>query len=84
METLQWFPPFLHFCDFLFSSLEDEILPKRDGRMDGWMDGWMDCGFTSFSTVFQSYQDNGGMIMKGCMQWNPVYDRKDLRRTRDR
>ena len=31
------------------------------------MDGWMACNFTSFST-FQSYQDNGQMIMKGCVQ----------------
>ena len=36
-------------------------------------DGWMICDFTSFSTVFQSYQDDGRMIMKGCVQWNPVY-----------
>ena len=38
------------------------------------MDGWMTCEFTFFSTVFQSYQDVGQMIMKGCVQWNPVYD----------
>ena len=37
------------------------------------MDGWMICDFTSFSTVLQSYQDDGRMIMKGCVQWNPVY-----------
>ena len=43
------------------------------------MDAWVTCDFTSFSTVFQSYQDDGRMIMKGCVQWNPVYDRKDLR-----
>ena len=36
-------------------------------------DGWMTCEFTSFSTVFQSYQDDEWMIMKGCVQWNPVY-----------
>ena len=30
----------------------------------------MMCDFTSFSTVFQSYQDDGRMIMKGCVQWN--------------
>ena len=29
------------------------------------MDGWMSCGFTSFSTVFQSYQDDGRVNMKG-------------------
>ena len=34
------------------------------------MDGWMICDFTSFSTVFQSYQDDGRMIMEGYVQWN--------------
>ena len=38
-----------------------------------WMDGWMICDFTSFLTVFQSYQDDVRMIMKGCVQWNSVY-----------
>ena len=33
----------------------------------------MTCDFTSFSTVLQSYQDDGQLIMKGCEQWNPVY-----------
>ena len=38
-------------------------------------DGWMTCDFTSFSTVFHSYQDDGQMILKGCVSrhWNPVY-----------
>ena len=40
-------------------------------------DGWMTCDFMSISTVFQSYQDDGQVIMKGCVQWNPVYVRKD-------
>ena len=31
------------------------------------MVGWMTCNFMSFSTVFQSYQDDGQMIMKGCI-----------------
>ena len=35
-----------------------------------WMDGWMTCYFTSFSTVFQSYQGDGRLIMKGCVQWS--------------
>ena len=35
-------------------------------------DGWMTCDFTSFLTVFQSYQDDFWMIMKGCVQWNSV------------
>ena len=38
--------------------------------IDVWMDGWMICEFTSFSTVFQSYQDDGQTIMKSCVQWN--------------
>ena len=29
-------------------------------------------------TLFQSYQDNGWVIMKFCVQQNPVYDRKGL------
>ena len=28
----------------------------------------MTCDFTSLSTVFQSYQDNVRLIMKGCVQ----------------
>ena len=42
------------------------------------MNGWMTCNFMSFSTVFRSYQGNGRMIMKGCMQWNPVSVEKIL------
>ena len=36
------------------------------------MDEWMTCDLTSFLTVFQSYQDDVRMIMKGCVQWNSV------------
>ena len=32
-----------------------------------WMD---DMRFYVLSTVFQSYQDDGSLIMKGCFQWN--------------
>ena len=39
---------------------------RRFGRFK--MDGWMTCDFMSFSTVFQSYQDDGRLIMKGCVQ----------------
>ena len=31
------------------------------------MDGWMTCDFTSFSSVFQSYQDDERLIMKSCV-----------------
>ena len=48
----------------------------------------MTSDFTSFSRVFYSYQDNGWMIMKGCVQLSPVYGREDFAlsraQTRDR
>ena len=37
--------------------------------------GWID---ESFLTVFQSYEENVRVIMKGCMQWNLVYSWKDF------
>ena len=37
------------------------------------MDGWMTWDFRSFLTIFQSYQDDGRLIMKGCVQWNYAY-----------
>ena len=46
------------------SCSEDRI--SSDGRSSRTRDD-----FTSFSTVFQSYQDHRRMIMKGCVQWNP-------------
>ena len=58
------------------------------GLNHGWMNGWMTCDFTSFSTVFQSYQNKERLIMKGRVQWNPVYGGEDFTssgaRTRDR
>ena len=42
-------------------------------RKEGMDDGWMTSDFTSFSTVFRSYQDDERMIMKGCVQWNSIY-----------
>ena len=37
----------------------------------GWKDAWMTCNFTSSSTVFQSYQGEGQMIMEGCVHGTP-------------
>ena len=41
-------------------------------HFDKWME---DLRFYVFSTVFQSYmyQDDGLMIIIGCVRWNPVY-----------
>ena len=32
------------------------------------MDGWLTCAFVSVSTVSQSYQDDGQVVMKNCVQ----------------
>ena len=48
------------------------------------LDGWMTCDFTSFLTVFKSYQDDVWMIMKGCVQWNSVYGWEDFTSSEDR
>ena len=37
-----------------------------------------DLRFYVYSTVFQSFQDDGWVIMKDCEQWNPVCNSKDL------
>ena len=42
------------------------------------IDEWMTCDLTSFSTVFQSYWDDGWMIMKGCEQRIPITIEKRL------
>ena len=52
-----------------------KVYPFSLSRM---MDGWIVCDFTSFSAVFQSYQDYERSIMKGCVQWNPIYSSEDL------
>ena len=36
------------------------------------MEGWMTCNSSSFLTVFQSYQDDVRVIMKGYAQWSLV------------
>ena len=56
---------------YVFSNSISVISGQWEGENE--IDGWMACDFTSFSTVFQSYQDDDWMIMKGCVQWNSVY-----------
>ena len=51
---------------------EDHILIDKTCNIE---DGWMTCDFTSFSIdkVFQSFQDDERLVMKGCVQWSSVY-----------
>ena len=61
----------------LIHSPHDENFRKSHncyGFIDGWMDEWMTCDFTSCLTVFQLYPGDKFVTMKGCVQWNPVYD----------
>ena len=46
-----------------------------------WLD---DLRFNVLLTVFQSYQDDVWMIMKGCVQWNSVYGWEDFTSSEDR
>ena len=47
-----------------FMSKDTRIIHHKD------KDRQITSGFMSFPTVSQSYQDDGQMIMKGCVQWN--------------
>ena len=53
--------------------MENSVDPDQTAPCIAVRSWTMTCDFTSFSTVFQSYQDDGQMIMKGCVQWNPTY-----------
>ena len=39
------------------------------------VNGWRTCDVMSFQQF--PYQDDRNVTMKGCVQWNPVYDRND-------
>ena len=41
--------------------------------------GWMTCNCNALLKVFQSYQDDGWVIIKGCVQWNLFYGWTDFR-----
>ena len=53
-------------------------LKKKCVKMDGWL-----VIFRPFLIVFQSYQDNIWMIMKGCVQCNSIYGWEDLTSSED-
>ena len=62
-----------------------EEIEDRDWMLKGITGyGWMDyLRFYIFFTIFQSYQDDEWLVMKGCMQKNSVYGQKDLCLQRD-
>ena len=53
--------------------LELGLIQTNSLSCDWTIGEWMTCYFTSFSIVFQSYQDDWRLIMNGCVQWNSVY-----------
>ena len=61
-----------------FAVIDDERVKEKLKRQteDGWTDGWMDGRLVIYVplTVFQSYQDDLWVIMKGCVRQNRVYD----------
>ena len=69
-KKIYWFQTKSYF-EIYWSDLSDLSHVAAKLFLFCMVDGWMTCDFTSFSTVFQSYQDDGQMIMKGCVQWNP-------------
>ena len=78
---------FLHLILYQFtlkaSKLFTKLLVSKHEVRD-LLDGWMTCDFTSFSTVFQLYQDDGRLIMIGCVHWSSVYGREDFASSGDR
>ena len=55
----------------------DQCVLAMAKLMVRYMNGWIICDFTSFSSVFEPHQDDGWVIIRDCVQWNPVYDLKD-------
>ena len=73
--SLYWF-----YTELFPIRTETEQTDWTDERMDG----WMTCDFKSFLTVFQPYQDDIWMIMKGCVQWNSTDGWEDFTLSEDR
>ena len=48
----------------------DSVYLSEEIRMDEWMDHLQ---FLSFSTVIQSNQDHKKLMIKGCVQQNPIF-----------
>ena len=58
------------------SNLRPGGIAHRYSSQLRYTDGWVTCDFMSFQTVFQLYRDNGQILMKGFVQWNPIYEQK--------
>ena len=69
-----WVSQFLGYIELLWF-IELQIRLSFEDNYE--MDGWMICDFTSFLSVFQSYQGHGRIILNGCVQWNLIYSWED-------
>ena len=63
--------------DPAFMNVLDINTPAAQSKY-GWID-WIDWQYYANLTVFQSYRDDCWVIIKGCVQWNPVYGWKGFR-----
>ena len=53
-------------------SLIVHVIHLNRTEVHRWMDGWIVIlRVFFFSSVFQSYQEDGREIMKSCVQWSP-------------
>ena len=59
-------------------TLRRSVLTANPGMVVLRNDDQKICDLTLLLQVFQSHQGHDKVIMKGCVQWNPVYDCKDF------
>ena len=69
-----------------FSFLSPSLWETARYRLKYWLKGPLSPNQPTnvLSIVFQLCQDNERMIMKGCVQWNPVYGAKEFASSEDR
>ena len=75
--SMLFFPKF-HWDRFFFFSSSAKQFVFVLACWAGWNVDEFPFYIFSKAHIFQLYQDNGMVIMKGCVQWNPVYNKKDF------
>ena len=61
------FEPLKFYCKYTIQ-IKVNANTGRHRRMTCGTHGWIKCEFTPFSTLFRSYQDDGRVLIKGCVQ----------------